>query len=111
MKKREVFKSNSNDSSVFIVLTHMECFLFKFFVRRRRTISIVYTLIHVRYCNCNIGRQLIDHLPFLFHHSIDLHIFFLISFSIHKIVYSNLSSIFFYKYICQLTVIGHNEGI
>lgn len=110
MKKREVFKYNSNDSSVFIVLTHMECFLFKFFVRRR-TISIVYTLIHVWYCDCNIGRQLIDHLPFLFHHSIDLHIVFLISFSIHKIVYSNLSSIFFYKYICQLIVIGHNEGI
>ena len=110
MKKREVFKYNSNDSSVFIVLTHMECFLFKFFVRRR-TISIVYTVIHVWYCNCTIGRQLIDHLPFLFHHSIDLHIVFLISFSIHEIVYSNLSSIFSYKYICQLIVIGHNEGI
>ena len=106
---------------MFVVLTHMECFLFKFFVRR--TISIVYTLIHVWYCNCNIGRKLIDHLPFL--HSIDLRIVFFISFSIHTIVYSNLSYIYIYIYIYistnsfffffetiyQLIVIGHNEGI
>ena len=35
----------------------------------------------VWYCNLNIGRQLIDHLPFLFHYPIDLHIVFLTSLS------------------------------
>ena len=93
-------------SHVFIVLTHMEFILFYMFFRRT-TISTVYACfpskkkkkpcIFVWYCNLNIGRQLIDHLPFLFHYPIDLHIFFLTSLSIHTIVYLNISSIFCHK--------------
>ena len=65
----------------------------------------------VCYCNLNIGIQLIDHLPCLFHCPIDLHIVFLNSLSIHAIVYLNISSIFCHKYICSLIVIGHNEEL
>ena len=66
---------------------------------------------HVWYCNLNIGRQLIDHLPILFYYPIDLHIDFLTSLSIHTIVNLNISSIFCHKYICSLIVIGHNEEL
>ena len=76
-------------SHVFIVLKHME-FIYLFFFRRK-PISTMYAFfptkkkkkpcIFVWYCNLNIGRQLIDHLPFLFHYPIDLHIVFLTSLS------------------------------
>ena len=53
----------------------------------------------VWYCNLNIVRQLIDHLPILFYYPIDLHIVFLTSVSIHTIIYLNISSIFCHKYV------------
>ena len=65
----------------------------------------------VWYCNLNIGRQLIDHLPILFYYPIDLHIVFLTSVSIHTIIYLNISSIFCHKYIFSLIVIGHIDEL
>ena len=53
----------------------------------------------VWYCNLNIGRQLIDHLPILFYYPVDLHIVLLASLSIHTTVDLNISSIFCHKYI------------
>ena len=96
-------------SHVFIVLTHMEFIFYFFFLggnlyqpcmlffpqkkKKKKPCMLVW------YCNLNIGRQLIDHLPFLFHYPVDLHTVFLTSLSIHTIVCLNISSIFCHKYV------------
>ena len=55
-----------------------------FYAKITKSVTACGTCMLVWYCNSNIGRQLIDHLPFLFHHPIDLHTVFLTSLSIHN---------------------------